>query len=98
MADNTSLGPEAVAHMAALSRLVVNREEEALFARQFADILGYMDVLSKVDTSHTEPLFSPVLHEGITREDTAHNRRSHEQVLGNAPDADGQYFIVPRIV
>ena len=98
MVENTSLGPEAVAHMAALSRLAVNPEEEALFARQFADILGYMDVLSRVDTSQTEPLFSPVLHEGITREDMAHNRRSHDQVLGNAPEADGQCFIVPRIV
>ncbi|MDO5484235.1 MAG: Asp-tRNA(Asn)/Glu-tRNA(Gln) amidotransferase subunit GatC [Desulfovibrionaceae bacterium] len=98
MAENTQLGPEAVAHMASLSRLAVSPEEEALFARQFADILGYMEVLSRVDTSQVEPLFSPVQHEGVTREDLACNRRAHEEVLANAPDADGQYFIVPRIV
>lgn len=87
-----------MAHMATLSRLMVDTEEEKLFARQFADILDYMDVLSKVDTSQIEPLFSPVQHQSITRDDEACNRREHEEVLANAPEADDQYFIVPRIV
>ena len=101
MSDNATIDPGTVAHMAALSRLSVSQEEEALFARQFADILGYMDVLSKEETSAVEPLYSPVLHEACTREDLAVNRRERDTVLANAPagpKADDQYFVVPRIV
>ena len=98
MAEHNSISREEVAHMAALSRLRVSDEEQKLFARQFGDILGYMDVLAQVDTDNVEPLYSPVQHPAQSREDQAVNRRSREEVLGNAPEADGEYFIVPRIV
>ena len=87
-----------VAHMATLSRLYVSPDEQALFARQFGDILAYMDVLAEVDTTGVEPLYSPVQHEGIPREDEARHVRSREAVLANAPHGDGEYFVVPRIV
>lgn len=98
MAKHNSISREEVAHMAELSRLRVSGEEQDLFARQFGDILGYMDVLAQVDTDNVEPLYSPVPHAAQSREDQAVNWRSREEVLGNAPEADGEYFIVPRIV
>ncbi len=98
MAAHNTISREEVAHMAALSRLRVNDEERELFARQFGDILGYMDVLAQVDTDHVEPLYSPVQHTAQGREDQAVNRRSRQEALNNAPEADGEYFIVPRIV
>ena len=51
MAQNKGIGLKEVAHMAELSRLTVSEEEQTLFARQLDDILGYMNVLAKVDTS-----------------------------------------------
>lgn len=98
MADNKTISPEEVAHMAALSRLSVSEEEQALFARQFGDILGYMDVLAQVDTENVQPLYSPAQHTAAGREDQAVSRRSRQEVLANAPEQDGEYFIVPRIV
>ncbi len=98
MAENKTISPEEVAHMAALSRLSVSEEEQALFARQFGDILGYMDVLAQVDTENVEPLYSPAQHAAPGREDQAVNRRTRREVLANAPEQDGEYFIVPRIV
>lgn len=89
---------ETVAHMAALARLSVTEEEKTLFARQFGDILAYMKVLSNVDTSGVEPLYSPVQHASAMREDRAERRRSREEVLQNAPERDEGLFIVPRIV
>ena len=84
--------------MATLSRLSVSDEEQKVFAAQFADILNYMDVLQKVDVSGVEPLYSPVTHHCVPREDKALSLRSHEEILANAPKADADYFIVPRIV
>ena len=98
MAENKGIGSKEVAHMAQLSRLSVGEQEQALFARQLGDILGYMDVLAKVDTSAVEPLYSPVRHESAARQDVAVQVRTRQEVLANAPEADGEYFMVPRIV
>ncbi|MBO4300441.1 MAG: Asp-tRNA(Asn)/Glu-tRNA(Gln) amidotransferase subunit GatC [Desulfovibrio sp.] len=98
MAETRNISREEVYHMAALSRLDVTEEEQTLFARQLGDILNYMDVLSRVDTSAVEPLYSPVQHQGHLREDEAVNRRQREDILANAPEADDASFIVPRIV
>ena len=89
---------EEVRHMAALSRLTVTEDEERLFARQFGDILGHMDLLSRVDTEGVEPLYSPLAHAAATRPDEAANLRTRAEVLANAPETDGEYFMVPRIV
>lgn len=89
---------EEVRHMAALSRLAVTQEEECLFARQFGGILAHMDILSRVNTEGIEPLYSPLAHAAQTRKDEAVNRRTRAQVLANAPETDGEYFVVPRIV
>ena len=51
MSENKNISQDVVAHMAQLSRLAVSDEEKALFARQFGDILAYMDVLAQVDTA-----------------------------------------------
>lgn len=98
MADNKTISLEEVAHMATLSRLSVSEEEQTLFARQMGDILAYMDVLARVDTNDVEPLYSPAQHPGPLRDDVSARRRERSEVLSNAPEADGEYFIVPRIV
>ena len=89
---------EEVRHMAALSRLAVTEEEERLFARQFGNILAHMALLSSVDTEGVEPLYSPLAPAAATRPDEAANLRTRAEVLANAPETDGEYFIVPRIV
>ena len=98
MAEPNNISREEGAPMAAHSRLRASDEEQKLFARQFWDILGYMDVLAQVNTENVDPLYSPVQHAAEGREDRAVNRRSREEVLANSPEADGEYFIVPRIV
>ena len=92
MSENKNISQDVVAHMAQLSRLAVSDEEKALFARQFGDILAYMDVLAQVDTSAVDPLSTPM------RDDQPERKRRREDVLGNAPEHDEDYFIVPRIV
>ncbi len=96
--SNKTINIEDVQRMATLARLEITDETKALFAGQFADILNYMDVLAHVDTDNIEPLYSPIVHEGILREDVAQNKAKRAEVLSNAPRDDEQYFIVPRIV
>ena len=98
MASTKTVTREDVLHMAQLSRLTVDDDETARFTGQLRDLLSYMDILGKVDTSAVEPLYSPVFHAPTMREDVAENKRERADMLRNAPDGSDEYFIVPRIV
>lgn len=87
-----------VARMATLARLETDASTRELFSRQFAEIIAYMDILEQVDTQETAPLYTPAEHEETLREDAPLNRRRREEVLENAPEHDGRYFVVPRII
>ncbi|SDB30238.1 aspartyl/glutamyl-tRNA(Asn/Gln) amidotransferase subunit C [Desulfonatronum thiosulfatophilum] len=93
-----SISTDEVAKVAGLARLNLKPEKLEQFAGQFNDILGYMEKLNELDTSGVEPLFSPVNHETVFRDDDVRQEYSREEILANAPETDGSYFIVPRIV
>lgn len=92
------LTPENMAHLCALARLAPDAATQQKFGEQCDDILAYMDALSAVDTTNVAPLYSPVQHTHGTRPDEALKRRERSDVLANAPESDGQFFVVPRIV
>ena len=89
---------EQVAHMAALAKLELDETTRERFTRQFGDILRYMDTLNAVDTEGVEALYRPVHHSAATRPDLAEASLDREKLLAGAPEQDGEYFIVPRIV
>jgi len=93
-----SITRENVAHMAALAKLELDETMQERFARQFSDILSYMDALNAVDTQGVEALYQPVRHSALTRPDLIETSIDREKLLAGAPEQDGQYFVVPRIV
>lgn len=93
-----SISIDEVAKVAGLARLNLEPEKVQQFAAQFNDILGYIQKLNELDTTGVEPLYSPVTHGTVFREDEVRQEFSREEILGNAPETDGSYFIVPRIV
>lgn len=92
------LRPDEVQHLARLARLAPDAAQMERFGAQCADILNYMNILSEVDTSDVEPLYSPTAHSGLQRPDRAERRRVRAEVLSGAPESDGVFFVVPRIV
>ena len=90
--------PERVAQIAKLARLELDEEKQRLFAGQFEDILTYMDTLNELDTSGVEPMYSPVEQPTPMREDNAAKRFERDEIVSNAPETDGRFFIVPKIV
>ena len=87
-----------VTKIATLARLEIDEERATLFAEQMDNILSYMDKLNELDTSAVEPMYSPVDHATVLREDETVSPYSREAILHNAPEEDGDYFIVPKIV
>lgn len=87
-----------VKNIAYLARLEVREEKLGLFVEQFDNILNYMDKLNELDTSQVEALYSPVEHGTVLREDDPGSEFEREEILFNAPEEDGQYFIVPKVI
>lgn len=93
-----SVTEKDVRYMAGLARLQLSEEEVKSFAEDMNDILGYMDQLSEVDTENVEPLEHVIELDSRFRKDEAKEPLSHEEALKNAPDADSDYFRVPKVI
>ncbi len=89
---------QTVAAVAKLARLELSQDKIDLFAAQLDDVLAYMEKLNGLDTAGVEPMYSPVEHVSVMRPDEARKRFERSDVLGNAPETDGTFFVVPRIL
>ena len=89
---------QKVLGIAALARLEISQDQARVLAVQMDDILGYMDKLNELDTTSVEPMYTPVEHVSVLRADVVRSELSREEVLRNAPENNGEYFVVPRIV
>jgi aspartyl-tRNA(Asn)/glutamyl-tRNA(Gln) amidotransferase subunit C len=89
-----------VRHVARLARLALSAEEEERFAAQLQNVLGYIERLQQVDVSGVEPLaFAGDASSGLPlREDEPRPCLPRDKVLAQAPQADAQAFLVPRII
>lgn len=93
-----SVTKDDVLYMAHLARLELKDKEADGLKEDMNKILGYMEKLDQLDTSKVEPLEHVTEQPGILRKDEAKEPISHEDALKNAPDADSDYFRVPRVI
>jgi aspartyl-tRNA(Asn)/glutamyl-tRNA(Gln) amidotransferase subunit C len=89
---------EEVARVALLARLRLTPAEEEAITGQLDQILGYMDRLAAVDTSNVPPFSQAADAANELRDDRITNRPDAEALLANAPDRDGTFFKVPKIL
>jgi len=93
-----SVTKKDVDYIADLARLQLTEEETESLASDMNQILNYMGTLEELDTSDVEPLEHVIDLEYRLRDDKAKEPLSHEDALKNAPDADSDYFRVPRVI
>ncbi len=92
------ISKEKVQDIARLARLRLSEESVEKFSFQLSQILEYMEQLSEIDTTDIEPLYSPIDHPTPYREDKVEIQYKREDILKNAPEEDGEHFIVPKVV
>lgn len=99
MAETSSkITPEQVKEVAKLARLALNPDAIQLFSSQLEGILGYVDQLKKLETQGVEPMAHALPLANVLREDVVQEGLSLEQVLRNAPERDGAFFKVPKVI
>lgn len=103
-----------VAYVAELAHLELTEEERAGMLRDLNSILEYVDRLDELDTSDVPPMAQVSDRYGVdeskqgserfayaSREDILEGLRKslpHAEALANAPDADEEFFRVPKVI
>ncbi len=87
-----------VRYVARLARLNVLEGEIETFTLQLNRILAYMDKLNELDTSDVEPTSHVVDVSNAFREDIVRESFPQEVALGSAPEREGGFYRVPRII
>ena len=89
-----------VEHVARLARLALSEEEQERYTAQLESILEYIDKLNQRDTAQVPPTTHVLPLSNVWREDRAEPRRlgAPEDILKNAPEAEGPYFKVKKII
>lgn len=94
-----SMIDQAQVHKVAnLARLALTETEEVQFTTQLGSILDYFEQLSELDVSNVEPTTRAIDVSNVTRPDDLQAIGDREAILANAPDQDGDFFKVPKIM
>ena len=103
-----------VRYVAELANLDLTEEERSGMLRDLNSILDYIDRLNELDTSDVPPMAQVSDRDGVDearqgserfayarREDVVEGLREslpHAEALANAPDADEDFFRVPKVI
>jgi aspartyl-tRNA(Asn)/glutamyl-tRNA(Gln) amidotransferase subunit C len=103
-----------VAYVADLANLELTEEERRGMLRDLNSILEYVDRLNELDTADVPPMAQVSDRYGVdeskqgsarfayaSREDILEGLRKslpHAETLENAPDADEEFFRVPKVI
>ncbi len=89
---------EQVRKVAKLARLDLTEAEIEEFTDQLGAILEYVEKMNELDTTTVEPLAHCLPIHNVFRADEVHESLGTEQTLVNAPQRDGPFFKVPKIL
>lgn len=87
-----------IRYVAQLARLALTDEEIEIFGRQLDDLLGHVNALAQLDTQSVPATAQVVESRNVTRDDTVRPCLDRERVLAEAPQRQGGFFRVPRII
>lgn len=103
-----------VSYVADLANLELSQDERSRMVRDLNSILGHVDSLNELDTTNVPPMAQVSDRYGVdeskqgskrfayaSREDVLEGLRKSfkpDVALANAPEADGTFFKVPKVI
>lgn len=92
------LTPEQVKKIAELARLDLSTAEIEKYANQLSAILDYVARLNELDVSAIEPTAHAVSVPTPFRKDAVVPFAAQGEALSGAPDREGDFFRVPKVI
>jgi aspartyl-tRNA(Asn)/glutamyl-tRNA(Gln) amidotransferase subunit C len=81
-----------------LSRLELSAAERTKMQGSLTNILTMVEQLNTLDTEGVEPLVYINEDVNVWREDVVNHQLTRQEALKNAPDSDGSFFKVPKVI
>jgi aspartyl-tRNA(Asn)/glutamyl-tRNA(Gln) amidotransferase subunit C len=87
-----------VRYVAKLARIALTDDEVATYGAQLEDLLGHVAALERLGTGDVPPTAQVIPGRNAVREDALEPSLPRDVVLAAAPQVQGPYFRVPRII
>ncbi|MGQ0672363.1 MAG: Asp-tRNA(Asn)/Glu-tRNA(Gln) amidotransferase subunit GatC [Hyphomicrobium sp.] len=87
-----------VRRIARLARIKVTDAEAKGLRKELSGILDWVKQLDEVDTTSVEPMTRVVAQDMKKRTDTVTDGEIAAQIVANAPMAEDNFFVVPKVV
>jgi len=106
MGEVGAVGLDEVRHVADLANLELTAEELPRMARDLNAVLGYIAQMNELDTSAVEPMaqvgealgIAPAQSGETLRADVVKPSLDRAEVMAAAPETDGRFFKVPKVI
>jgi len=89
---------QLVEKLAGLARLEFDEQEKEIIKKDLQRMIEFVDKLNELDVKGVEPLLHMSDVVNVLREDRVEGSIPREEGLKNAPDTDGIYFKVPKVI
>ncbi len=93
-----SLDKATIRRVATLARIEVPEAELDATAAKLSGILSWIEQLAEVNTDNVAPMSGGTDLKLSWRADVVTEGGQPDQVLANAPEAHGGFFVVPKVV
>ena len=93
-----SVDKDTVRRIAKLARIAMPEEKLAPMADALNGILGWVEMLNEVDVAGVPAMTSVVAQKLTWRADVVTDGGNAEALMANAPDHEGTFFVVPKVV
>ena len=87
-----------ITELANLARLEFSEQERSGIKKDLEKMISFVEKLNELDTTGVPPLLHMSTNLNVLREDEVKGSVSREEALRNAPDQDGIFFKVPKVI
>jgi aspartyl-tRNA(Asn)/glutamyl-tRNA(Gln) amidotransferase subunit C len=93
-----SVDSATVRKIAGLARIAMSDAEVEAMVPELNNILGWIEQLGEVDTSHVAPMTAVIPNTLRLRDDVVTDGNVRDKVLANAPAPEHGFFGVPKVI
>ena len=95
---SSGIDAATVRRIAHLARVAVADDEVEHLRGEINAILSFVEQLQQVNVEGVEPMTSVMPMAMKKRADVVNDGENADAVLRNAPNTDGKYFLVPKVI
>ncbi|MDP2941004.1 MAG: Asp-tRNA(Asn)/Glu-tRNA(Gln) amidotransferase subunit GatC [Candidatus Omnitrophota bacterium] len=93
-----SINKQTIEQVAHLARINLPAKELEKLSSQLEGIIDFIGRLKKVNVDNIAPTSHILPINNVLREDLPGESLSHEKAMENAPQRQGSFFVVPRVI